>query len=385
MPEIYDSVRATIRQRVLGILLNRRGWYTTHELLSEIDEAETSSVMACILSDLVKTKRLVNGPKRMGANGKEANTWGINERVRAKAEACYHQALGADPVTDELIATLKATAGREEEEAQPPAAPVKTKAKPAVTLKVGPANLTRVIEAIEAEAFAQAHQDTDSSLETMASLETQASVETTDTLEATATPAISADPGLDPALEYVLDALPPTAPTAPSADEASPASAPPTAGPALPDWVQGLRAWLPDLPADLGLYGLNLDCYAIDTSQAEVRLRVMDHGGGAFAGFKVKRDDLCLDPGDLAALDQLSQALCWVYDGIQDKLTTARDAKRLGANQATAPALGTRCQGQAGGHCQCATARPTPGPAHVTAPVTAPSPARHTRDYATHP
>jgi hypothetical protein len=83
--EIYPSVRASIRNSVLQALYERPGaWLSTHDLLDLVEEAETSGILARILSDMAATGRLAKGPKTQNANGQACNTWGLSPEWRGR-------------------------------------------------------------------------------------------------------------------------------------------------------------------------------------------------------------------------------------------------------------------------------------------------------------
>jgi hypothetical protein len=85
MSEIYPSVRASIRDSVLQALYERPGaWLSTHDLLGLVEEAETSGILARILSDMAATGRLAKGPKTQNANGQACNTWGLSPEWRGR-------------------------------------------------------------------------------------------------------------------------------------------------------------------------------------------------------------------------------------------------------------------------------------------------------------
>jgi hypothetical protein len=83
--EIYPSVRTSIRNSVLQALYARPGaWLSTHDLLDLVEEAETSSILARILSDMAATGRLAKGPKTQNSNGQACNTWGLSPEWRGR-------------------------------------------------------------------------------------------------------------------------------------------------------------------------------------------------------------------------------------------------------------------------------------------------------------
>jgi hypothetical protein len=85
MSEIYPSVRTSIRNSVLQALYQRPGaWLSTHDLLGLVEEAETSGILARILSDMAATGRLAKGPKTQNANGQACNTWGLSPEWRGR-------------------------------------------------------------------------------------------------------------------------------------------------------------------------------------------------------------------------------------------------------------------------------------------------------------
>ena len=85
MSEIYPSVRTSIRNSVLQALYERPGaWLSTHDLLALVDEAESSEVLARILSDMAATGRLAKGPKTQNAKGQACNTWGLSPEWRGR-------------------------------------------------------------------------------------------------------------------------------------------------------------------------------------------------------------------------------------------------------------------------------------------------------------
>ncbi len=85
MSEIYPSVRTSIRHSVLQALYERPGaWLSTHELLDLVEEAESSGILARILSDMAATGRLAKGPKTQNANGQACNTWGLSPEWRGR-------------------------------------------------------------------------------------------------------------------------------------------------------------------------------------------------------------------------------------------------------------------------------------------------------------
>jgi hypothetical protein len=85
MSEIYPSVRTSIRNSVLQALYARPGaWLSTHDLLDLVEEAESSGILARILSDMAATGRLAKGPKTQNANGQACNTWGLSPEWRGR-------------------------------------------------------------------------------------------------------------------------------------------------------------------------------------------------------------------------------------------------------------------------------------------------------------
>ncbi len=85
MSEIYPSVRASIRNSVLQALYERPGaWLSTHDLLDLVEEAETSGILARILSDMAATGRLAKGPKTQNVKGQACNTWGLSPEWRGR-------------------------------------------------------------------------------------------------------------------------------------------------------------------------------------------------------------------------------------------------------------------------------------------------------------
>jgi hypothetical protein len=85
MSEIYPGVRTSIRNSVLQVLYTRPGaWLSTHDLLALVEEAETSDVLARVLSDMAATGRLAKGAKTRNARGQECNTWGLSPEWRAR-------------------------------------------------------------------------------------------------------------------------------------------------------------------------------------------------------------------------------------------------------------------------------------------------------------
>jgi len=85
MSEIYPSVRTSIRHSVLHALYERPGaWLSTHDLLSLVEEAESSDVLARILSDMAATGRLAKGAKTQNAKGQACNTWGLSPEWRGR-------------------------------------------------------------------------------------------------------------------------------------------------------------------------------------------------------------------------------------------------------------------------------------------------------------
>jgi hypothetical protein len=85
MSEIYPSVRTSIRNSVLQALYERPGaWLSTHDLLGLVEEAESSGILARILSDMAATGRLAKGPKTQNANGQACNTWGLSPEWRGR-------------------------------------------------------------------------------------------------------------------------------------------------------------------------------------------------------------------------------------------------------------------------------------------------------------
>jgi hypothetical protein len=88
MSEIYPSVRTSIRHSVLQALYERPGaWLSTHDLMGLVEEAESSGVLARILSDMAATGRLEIGPKVTNARGRAVNTWGLSPKWRAHLAA----------------------------------------------------------------------------------------------------------------------------------------------------------------------------------------------------------------------------------------------------------------------------------------------------------
>jgi len=85
MSEIYPSVRTSIRNSVLHALYERPGaWLSTHDLLALVEEAESSDVLARILSDMAATGRLAKGAKTQNAKGQACNTWGLSPEWRGR-------------------------------------------------------------------------------------------------------------------------------------------------------------------------------------------------------------------------------------------------------------------------------------------------------------
>jgi predicted component of type VI protein secretion system len=78
-------VRTSIRRSVLQALYERPGaWLSTHDLLTLVDEAESSEVLARILSDMAATGRLAKGAKTQNAKGQACNTWGLSPAWRGR-------------------------------------------------------------------------------------------------------------------------------------------------------------------------------------------------------------------------------------------------------------------------------------------------------------
>jgi hypothetical protein len=123
MSEIYPSVRASIRNSVLQALYERPGaWLSTHDLLDLVEEAESSGILARILSDMAATGRLAKGPKTQNANGQACNTWGLSPewRGRLAVENTWQDHTGQE--TAELQTTLASLT--------PPAASLGTEPQP---------------------------------------------------------------------------------------------------------------------------------------------------------------------------------------------------------------------------------------------------------------
>jgi hypothetical protein len=116
MSEIYPSVRTSIRHSVLQALYERPGaWLSTHDLLALVEEAESSDVLARILSDMAATGRLAKGAKTQNAKGQACNTWGLSPAWRHRlaventwqdhtGQAAAAPPLPADSIEDEAPA-----------------------------------------------------------------------------------------------------------------------------------------------------------------------------------------------------------------------------------------------------------------------------------------
>lgn len=310
MSEIYPSVRASIRRSVLEALYERPGaWLSTHDLLELVEEAESSGVLARILSDMATTGRLEIGPKVTNAHGRACNTWGLSPEWRANL------AEENDP---------PAPAGQAE--AAPPLPAESSEDAPPAPLISGPAD-SRAPAPVAAIQDYQALQSPFASIpEADAAAETRQAALPMSDLKAHGLPpawtqAEADQPSQDPQPsqtwkvvgigdKYVASGTgtPPCLPlNPPKLDHPSHDARTEIRSHPLPE------RWLPEL---------RLRLQAIDGgSDPEIILRINTEGGGAYMTLST-HGKIAFDPGELDFLPAVGTALCQIVDALYPYGTT---------------------------------------------------------------
>jgi hypothetical protein len=255
MSEIYPSVRTSIRNSVLQALYERPGaWLSTHDLLGLVEEAETSGILARILSDMAATGRLAKGPKTQNANGQACNTWGLSPewRGRMSVENTWQDHTG-------------------QAAAEAPPLPVESREDEA------PSSVSEMPEAPEAP-IAPAPAD-----------------------------AISDKQALQPLLDWFL-AMPDAPPLTQKATSQPPETPQPIQTAATDIHYHPLpERWLPEL---------RLRLLATDGGgDPIITLRINTDGGGAFLTLST-RGQIAFDPGELDFLPSIGTALCQFVDAL---------------------------------------------------------------------
>jgi hypothetical protein len=117
MTESSTAVRQQIRARVVEVLTDRAGDYlTTQDLLHLIDEAETSSVLAGLCADLVKSGRIERGPRALNYEGRAVNTWGVKAKSKTRGKGKDKPERPVQPPADDpyLSEAIRAETARAE-------------------------------------------------------------------------------------------------------------------------------------------------------------------------------------------------------------------------------------------------------------------------------
>jgi len=270
MSEIYPSVRASIRRSVLEALYERPGaWLSTHDLLELVEEAESSGVLARILSDMATTGRLEIGPKVTNARGRACNTWGLSPEWRENLAWVNDQPA---PVGQAYAAPPQPTESREDEStASPIIAPAATQ-PPATRPDIPdyPAMQPPMEWTPEPDARAETRQAAQPMADTNA-------------------------PGAPPGWNLAESDSPPETP------DPSPVSTTRIFGSRLPErWLHELR---------LRLQAID------DDGDPEIILRINTEGGGAYMTLST-HGKIAFDPGELDFLPAVGTALCQFVDAL---------------------------------------------------------------------
>jgi hypothetical protein len=267
MSEIYPSVRTSIRNSVLQALYERPGaWLSTHDLLDLVEEAESSGILARILSDMAATGRLAKGPKTQNANGQSCNTWGLSPewRGRLSVEHTWQDHTGQ-------VAAEAPPLPVESREDEAPAPPI---SQPTAEDSSGPD-----------PSYAPLHKLQPSTAPPRAPA------------TARPVPAIGDYPALNPPFAWGL------------AEPDQPHETPPSNHATCTDihYHPLPERWLPEL---------RLRLLATDGGgDPIITLRINTDGGGAFLTLST-RGQIAFDPGELDFLPSIGTALCQFIDAL---------------------------------------------------------------------
>ena len=265
MSEIYPSVRTSIRHSVLQALYERPGaWLSTHELLDLVEEAESSGILARILSDMAATGRLAKGPKTQNANGQACNTWGLSPEWRGRLSVEH---------------TWQDHTGQAAAEAPP--LPVESREDEAPPLPIS--QPTAENSSVPDPSYTPLHKLQPSTSPSRAST------------TARPVPAIGDYPALNPPFAWVL--------------------AEPDQPPETPQPIQETEIICAHLP-ERWLPELRLRLLATDGGDDPVIiLRINTEGGGAYLTLST-HGKIAFDPGELDFLPSIGTALCQFVDAL---------------------------------------------------------------------